>query len=126
MTTKPGRWEMEQGTKRFINKHIVITGAAAGIGKGIAQRFAEEGGKVVIADRSRESGEAVARAINESGGKATYIFVDLIDPNSINELITKAVDAFGPIDIAVSNAGIAESQSSAPVISVEGWTASMT
>ncbi|MBN2106577.1 MAG: SDR family oxidoreductase [Deltaproteobacteria bacterium] len=112
---------MEQSIKRFLNKHIIITGAAAGIGKGVALRFADEGGRVVIADRNRECGEAVAKQITESGGKAAYIFVDLVDHNSINELIKKAADVFGPVDIAVSNAGIAESQSSALDINVEEW-----
>jgi NAD(P)-dependent dehydrogenase (short-subunit alcohol dehydrogenase family) len=112
---------MEQSAKRFMNKHIIITGAAAGIGKGVASRFANEGGRVIIADRNRESGEEVAKKITESGGEAAYIFVDLVDLNSINELIKKAVDVFGPIDIAVSNAGIAESQSSALDINIEEW-----
>ncbi len=112
---------MEQSAKRFINKHIIITGAAAGIGKGVARRFADEGGKVIIADRSQESGEAVAKEITESGGTAAYIRVDVADPDSINELIKKAVGVFGPIDIAVSNAGISETQSSALEISVEEW-----
>jgi len=112
---------MEQSAKRFVKKHIIITGAAAGIGKGVASRFANEGARVIIADRSREQGEAVAKNITESGGEAAYVFVDLLDPNSINDLIKKAVDVFGPIDIAVSNAGIAESQSSALDINVEEW-----
>ena len=112
---------MEQSAKRFINKHIIITGAAAGIGKGVARRFADEGGRVIIADRSQERGEAVAKEITESGGTAAYIPVDVADPDSINELIKKAAGVFGPIDIAVSNAGISESQSSALDITVEEW-----
>lgn len=112
---------MEQNAKRFLDKHVIVTGAAAGIGKGIAERFADEGARVVIADISREKGEAAAQAINESGGKAAFIFLDLIDPNSINELIQKAVATFGPIHVAVSNAGITETQSSALEISVDEW-----
>ena len=112
---------MEQTAKRFKDKHIIITGAAAGIGKGVAHRFADEGGRVIIADRSQESGKAVAKAITESGGTAVYIPVDVADPDSINELIKKAVDVFGPIDIAVSNAGISETQSSALEITVQEW-----
>jgi NAD(P)-dependent dehydrogenase (short-subunit alcohol dehydrogenase family) len=112
---------MDQKIKRFLNKHIIITGGAAGIGKGVAFRFAEEGGRVVIADRNRESGEAVAKQITESGGTAVYIPVDVADPDSITALIKQAADAFGPIDVAVSNAGISETQSSALDITVEEW-----
>lgn len=112
---------MEQSAKRFLNKHIIITGAAAGIGKGVAHRFAEEGGRIIIADRSREQGEAVAKQITESGGTAAYIHVDLANTDSINDLIKNAVDVFGPIHIAVSNAGISETQSSALDICVEEW-----
>ena len=83
---------MEQNTKRFINKHIIITGAAAGIGKGVARRFADEGGRVIIADRSQERGEAVAKEITESGGMAAYIHVDVADPDSINDLCDAVAD----------------------------------
>jgi len=112
---------MEQCAKRFINKHIIITGAAAGIGKGVAFRFADEGGRVVIADRNRECGEAVAKEITDAGGTAVFVPVDVVSLDSINELIKRAVDVFGPIDVAVSNAGISETQSSALDNTLEEW-----
>ena len=112
---------MEQYSKRFKDQHIIVTGAGTGIGRGIAYRFAAEGGKVVIANRNRERGERVAKDIIDSGGTALYIPVDVAVPESISELIKKASDVFGPIHVAVSNAAISETQSSALEITVEEW-----
>ncbi len=56
---------METGAKRFIDQHVIITGAATGIGRGIAHRFASKKAKVVIANRNRERGEKVAAAIEK-------------------------------------------------------------
>ncbi len=112
---------MEHSAKRFLDKHVIITGAAAGIGKGVAERFAREGGNVVIADRNRERGEAVAKAIASAGGSAAFIPVDVSSLASIDELIGKAVELYGPVDVAVSNAGISESQSSALDNTSEEW-----
>jgi len=112
---------MDVTAKRFVDKHIIVTGGGTGIGRGIAHRLADEGGRIVIANRNRERGEAVAKEISAQGGTAMYIPVDVAQPASIDALIEKAVAAFGPIDTAVSNAAISETQSSALDITVEEW-----
>jgi len=112
---------METGARRFIDQHVIVTGAATGIGRAIAHRFAAEGAKVVIANRNRERGEKVAQEIKDKGWTAQYIRVDVAEPESINELIKKAVSTFGPVHVAVSNAAVSETQSSALDLSVEEW-----
>ena len=112
---------MDNLSKRFIEKHVIITGAGSGIGRGIAHRFAAEGAKVVIADIDREGGERVADEILKNGAQAIYLPVDVTSEDSIKELVKKAVGNFGPLHLAVSNAGISETESSALEISGEQW-----
>ena len=112
---------MDNLSKRFIDKHVIITGAGSGIGRGIAHRFASEGAKVVIADIDREGGERVADELIKNGSQAVYLPVDVTSEDSIKELVKKAVENFGPVHVAVSNAGISETESSALEISGEQW-----
>jgi len=106
---------------RFKNKNIIVTGAGMGIGKGIAHRFASEGGNVVIADLNRENGERVVQEIKEQGGSALFVSTDVSKEQDIDNLIAEATGAFGPLHVAVSNAGITESASSALDISSQEW-----
>jgi len=106
---------------RFKDKHIIVTGAGGGIGRSIAHRFAAEGGRVVIADLNQVNGERVADEIGKQGGTALYVKVDVAQEKDIDLLIQTATEAFGPVQVAVSNAGIAESASSALDISAEEW-----
>jgi len=112
---------MDTGARRFSDQHVIITGAATGIGRSIAHKFALEGAKVVIANRNRERGEAVAKEITDKGWSAKHIFVDVAKPATIDELIKTAVAMYGQVNVAVSNAAVSETQSSALDISVEEW-----
>jgi len=112
---------MEQSFKRFSEQHVIVTGGGTGIGKAIAHRFAAEGARVVIANRTRERGEAVAAEIRERGGTAAYIPVDVAQPETIEELLKQAVAQFGPVHVAISNAAISETQASALEVSLEDW-----
>ncbi len=112
---------MEHSMKRFSDRHVIVTGAATGIGRGIAQRFAEEGARVVIACRNSTNGERAARDLCDRGGTACYIQADVAKQESISALLKQAAEKYGPVDIAVSNAGIAEQQSTALDITPEEW-----
>lgn len=87
-------------------KVAVITGAARGIGRAIAERFVAEGAKVVIADILVEAGEKTAAELSKAG-KAVFVACDVGDRASVAEMVTTAAKAFtGDIDILVNNAGI--------------------
>ncbi|RMG15556.1 MAG: SDR family oxidoreductase [Planctomycetota bacterium] len=90
----------------LAGKAVVVTGAARGIGRATAQRFAEEGARVVVADRDGEGARAVAEAIEAAGGKAWPATVDVADPDSVEALFASVRERFGGIDTVVNNAGI--------------------
>jgi 3-hydroxybutyrate dehydrogenase len=88
------------------NQVAIVTGAASGIGRAIAQRFARAGARVVIADLDRGAPAATAREINPDPGKAIGIAMDVTDEQAVNAGVAEAVSRFGGVDILVSNAGI--------------------
>ena len=84
----------------------VITGAASGIGRAMAELFAAEGSTVVMADLDAEESETVAAAIRERGGKAEAIRVDVTDPDSVQDLADTVRERFGRVDLLCNNAGV--------------------
>jgi 3-hydroxybutyrate dehydrogenase len=88
------------------NQVAIVTGAASGIGRAIAQRFARAGARVVIADLDRGAAAATAREINPDPGNAIGIAMDVTDEQAVNAGVAEAVSRFGGVDILVSNAGI--------------------
>ncbi|MCX7780789.1 MAG: beta-ketoacyl-ACP reductase [Negativicutes bacterium] len=86
------------------DKVVLITGAAGGIGKATALRFAEEGAKVVVADFV--DGMDTVSAVREKGVDAIYVKVDVTDLESAKTMAAKAIEAFGRIDVLINNAGI--------------------
>jgi 3-hydroxybutyrate dehydrogenase len=91
---------------KLKNKSAIITGAASGIGKGIAVRFAREGAKVAIADLKKEAADAVAKEIRAAKGVAMGVAMDVSDEKAVNRGVAAVVAEFGGVDILVSNAGI--------------------
>ena len=85
----------------------VITGAASGIGKGIAIAFAREGAHIVVADKVNEAQAAdVIAAITAQGRGALFVRTDVSDEASVREMAAQALAHFGRVDILVNNAGI--------------------
>jgi len=101
---------------RLKEKVAIITGAASGIGKDIAIVFAREGAKVAIADLDQKSADATAREIDPSGKRAIGVAMDVSDEQQVDAGTAKVIDAFGALDILVSNAGI---QIVAPLVDFE-------
>lgn len=91
---------------RLQNKVAVITGAASGIGLRMAQVFAQEGAKVVIADMDLKDAEAAAKAIQANNGTAMAITMDVTSEKQVDSGIGEVISAYGGVDILVSNAGI--------------------
>ena len=88
------------------DKHAFITGSASGIGREIAEVFAREGAKVVIADLNKEAADKTAAEFKAKGAQALGVAVDVTDESQVDQAVKAATDAFGPVDILVSNAGI--------------------
>lgn len=90
---------------RFEGKTVVVTGAASGIGKSTAEKFAAGGASVILGDINVKDGEAVAQAIRDSGGTADFIELDVTDQKSVEAFRQKATELRGQVDIVASVAG---------------------
>lgn len=90
----------------LTGKVALVTGAASGIGRDIAETYAKAGAAVGIADINFDSAQQTADSIKTEGGKALAIEMDVTSENAVNDGIKKLVDTFGHIDILVSNAGV--------------------
>ena len=90
---------------RFENKTAVITGAAGGIGEATTRRIVSEGGKVVIADHSKERAEQLAAELNASGADVRPIYFSATVLQSCKELIAFAIKEYGQVDVLVNNVG---------------------
>ena len=86
---------------RFAGKAVVVTGAAQGIGRGVALRIAAEGGRVFLVDRA----EFVAEVAAEAGPEARWVCCDLETWQGAADAVAAAVEAFGRIDILINNVG---------------------
>src|ERR1700756_4639504 len=91
---------------RFSDKVAIITGAASGIGKEIALRFAAEGGIPVIADLNFDAADATAREIKGTGSDAFAVAMNVADETAVEKGIADTIAKYGRIDVLVSNAGI--------------------
>jgi 3-hydroxybutyrate dehydrogenase len=91
---------------RFDGRIGIITGAASGIGKEIALRFAAEGGTPVIADLNLDAANATATAIKGTGADAFAVAMNVTDEDQVEKGIAEVARKYGKIDVLVSNAGI--------------------
>ena len=87
---------------RLESRIAVVTGAAQGIGAGVARAFADEGATVIVADRDRQAGATTAATID----RAMFIACDVSDGNEARALIDRVMEQHGRIDICVNNAGV--------------------
>jgi len=91
---------------RLKDKVTIITGAAHGIGKAYARKFAEEGAHVVVADIDAKGGEATAKALLDAGGSAWARATDVTDFVNVEGLMRESVGKYGKIDVLLNNAAI--------------------
>ena len=92
---------------RLEGKVAIISGGARGQGAAEAKMFAREGAKVVFGDILDDDGKQVEAEINETGGDATYVNLDVTDEDSWKSAVDTAVERYGKVDILVNNAGVA-------------------
>ncbi|PKW26821.1 SDR family NAD(P)-dependent oxidoreductase [Phycicoccus duodecadis] len=109
------------GRGRLAGRVAVVTGAASGIGAGIAVAFAEEGADIVVAEASPEAvAEPVLEAVRRHGQRALYVQTDVADAGAVQRMADAALSRFGQVDILVNNAGIF-TESRVEQMPVEDW-----
>jgi NAD(P)-dependent dehydrogenase (short-subunit alcohol dehydrogenase family) len=91
---------------RMDGRGAVVTGGANGLGLAIAQRLAEQGAGVILADLDLDAAEAAAERINASGGRAAAALVDVRDSDQVSAAADQAIALFGGLHVWVNNAGI--------------------
>lgn len=102
---------------RLEHKVAVITGAASGIGKASARRFAQEGAHVVVADLTDDEGSALADEID-----GLYVHADVTHPDDVAQMYDRAIERFGALDVCFNNAGISPpDDDSILTTGIEAW-----
>lgn len=90
---------------RLQEKIAIVTGAAQGIGRGIAMRFAQEGAHVAVCDINADGVKKVSQDILALGRKSLWFEVDVSNSSVVNDMVKRTADSFNRIDILVNNAG---------------------
>jgi NAD(P)-dependent dehydrogenase (short-subunit alcohol dehydrogenase family) len=93
---------------RLQGKVAVISGGGRGLGLATARLFAREGASVVIGQREREEGERAVTLIQQEGGRACFVALDVTQEEMWQDIIRTAVQRFGRLDILVNNAGVVQ------------------
>jgi meso-butanediol dehydrogenase/(S,S)-butanediol dehydrogenase/diacetyl reductase len=104
--------------ERFKGKTVIVTGSASGIGKGVAQRFSQEGANVVLCDIDEKKLAAVAAEL--PAGRTLAQRCDVSRFEEVEALVKNAVSRFGALDVMVNNAGVA-SEGNALEVSLDEW-----
>ncbi len=112
---------------RLQEKVAIITGAGQGIGRAFALRFAQEGAHVVIADIQEDKAKSVVQEIQDGGGQAIAVKVDVSQPESVKAMVQQAVTRFEHVDVMINNAAIFSSIKMKPFdeITFDEWTGLM-
>ena len=97
-------------TRDLEGKSALVTGGASGIGRATALAFAREGARVAVADIMQDAAQRTVTEIKAMGGEALAIACDVTDDDAVKAMIAATVDAFGSLDCAFNNAGIAPYQ----------------
>lgn len=105
----------------LTGKSALVTGAAMGIGRGIAERLAAEGAQVLLCDVVDDLGRQAVATIKAAGGRAAYLHLDVTDPEANAAAVAHAESLFGGLDVAVNNAGISGEFRKAAEHTPETW-----
>ena len=106
---------------RLRDKVSIVTGGGKGIGRATSRRLAQEGAKVVIAQRDPKTALSLAQEIEASGGTAIFIPTDVSVPEQVENLVEQTMERFGQIDILVNNAAITRCWEPFLEMSLQSW-----
>jgi NADP-dependent 3-hydroxy acid dehydrogenase YdfG len=107
--------------KTVKNKVAVVTGAASGIGRGMAQTFVDAGMKVVLADIDEERLNTTTKLLKNAGGDVTSVVTDVAKPEQIQHLSNATIETYGSVHVLCNNAGVSYSGPSSWETALEGW-----
>jgi NAD(P)-dependent dehydrogenase (short-subunit alcohol dehydrogenase family) len=107
-------------SENFLNKTVIVTGGASGIGESIVKAYAQTGAVVIIADVLEEQGKVLSKKLETEGKPVFFVHCDVSSPEQITSMIKKVHDISGRIDILINNAGISYAK---PLftLTVEEW-----
>jgi len=111
------------GMSRFAGKRVIVTGAGSGFGTAIAERFAAEGGRVMLSDINVESLDKVAANISAAGGECLSQACNVAEEAQVEQLIAASIEGMGGVDVLVNNAGYSHHQRLMWKITVEEFDA---
>lgn len=106
---------------KLAGKVAVVTGAASGMGRQIAELYAKEGAKVVVADIQLEEAQKTVDEIKANNGEALAVVANVMKEEDVQAMIDKAVETYGTLDILVNNAGIMDNFVPAGEVTDELW-----
>lgn len=106
---------------KLSGKVAIVTGAASGMGKAIAELFAAEGAKVIVSDLRQEQASQVVETIEQQGGTALAVQANVASEEDVQQLFEAAVSAYGTVDILINNAGIMDNFVPAADLTDELW-----
>lgn len=112
-------------TMRLKEKVAMVTGAGSGIGRAIAEVFAREGAKVVVADIADENGRETVRLIEQEGGQALFVHTDVSRPGEVEAMVATTIHTYGRLDILVNDAAHMRDFYMATETSEEDWDKSL-
>ena len=128
MSGQPGSFRTESifvtgelRSGRLAGKRALVTGAAAGLGKAIAHRFAEEGARVVVVDIQEQASHQVVESIRQQGGEAHAVVGDVGSSSQVERIVSATHSLLEGIDILVNNAGIIPSRETVLDTREEDW-----
>lgn len=112
---------MKAAMKRIAGGTALVTGAGSGIGRASALQFTAEGANVVVADVATAEERETVELIDDAGGEATFVELDVSDTESVERMVDVAVEAYGSLEFAHNNAGILTDFVDVTGVSEERW-----
>lgn len=103
------------------DKVAIVTGAASGIGRAVAIAYAKAGARVVVSDVHPQAGEETVALVKQAGSEGLFVAADVANPEDCRKLVERTVQAYGRLDVACNNAGIAGDLAPTADYTVEGW-----